>query len=348
MTATERAETCDLAEDVERLDASIARGDVDAALAQVDGLLDEGLDPLDVVDVIAAVQRRVGRRWQDAEWSVAQEHAATAVATSALESVRRVSRSVVPDRGRIVIACAEHEWHALPAMLVSAALRSRGWQVTLLGASTPTVRLNRYLQDLGPDVTAVSCSVASGLPHSRAFIEASTTAGIPVLAGGAAFGPDARRASALGATAWAPDARTAVEVVETLPLVVRAAVPLPAEVTVEHGALVSDHRAMVTGVVEAWGPYTAAEVEDQELLRDIVDQALHAVGGALLTGDERLVAETSAWVHAVLAARGHPQATAGELGSLLRGALRDYPVAGRVVTQHWTTDAVVRARGTRS
>ena len=52
-------------------------------------------------------------------------------------------------RGRIVIACAEHEWHALPAMLVSAALRSRGWHVTLLGASTPTARLNRYLQDLG-------------------------------------------------------------------------------------------------------------------------------------------------------------------------------------------------------
>ena len=94
-----------------------------------------------------------------------------------------------------MIACAEREWHAVPAMIVAGALRAEGWQITLLGASTPTARLSRYLQDLGPDVTAVSCSVAAGLPNARGFIEASTTAGIPVLAGGAAFGPDDRRAS---------------------------------------------------------------------------------------------------------------------------------------------------------
>jgi methanogenic corrinoid protein MtbC1 len=339
VTGSRRTGSRDLAEDVERLDAAVAGGDVDGALTLVDDLLDEGLDPLDVVDVIAAVQKRVGERWQSAEWSVAQEHAATAVATSALESVRRISRGVVPERGRIVIACAEHEWHALPAMLVSAALRSRGWHVTLLGASTPTARLNRYLQDLGPDITAVSCSVASGLPHSRAFIEASTTAGIPVLAGGAAFGPDARRAAALGATAWAPDARTAVEVVETLPLVVRAAAPLPSEVTVEHSALVSGHRALVSTIAEAWTPYRDAASEDQELLRDIVDQAVHAVGGALLTGDERLLAETSTWVLAVLEARGHASEAWSELGSLLLNVLRDYPVAGGLLKQHWAPES---------
>lgn len=327
MTATGRPRTRALTEDVERLDAAVAGGDVDGALTVVDGLVEEGLDPLDVVDLIAVVQKRVGERWQNAEWSVAEEHAATAVATSAVESVSRLSRRVVPERGHIVLACAEHEWHALPAMLVSAALRSRGWQVTLLGASTPTARLNRYLQDLGPDVTAVSCSVASGLPHSRAFIEASTTAGIPVLAGGAAFGPDARRACALGATAWAPDARTAVEVVETLPLVVRAAAPLPPEVTVEHSALVAAHRSHVSRVVEAWAPYRDAGPEDQELLRDVVDQAVHAVGGTLLTGDERLLAETSAWVLAVLEARGHAPAAWDELGSLLLSVLRDHPLA---------------------
>ena len=339
MSGSDRTGSRDLAEDVERLDAAVAGGDVDGALTHVDDLLDDGVDPLDVVDVIAAVQKRVGERWQRAEWSVAQEHAATAVATSALESVRRISRGVVPERGRIVIACAEHEWHALPAMLVSAALRSRGWHVTLLGASTPTARLNRYLQDLGPDITAVSCSVASGLPHSRAFIEASTTAGIPVLAGGAAFGPDGRRAAALGATAWAPDARTAVEVVETLPLVVRGAAPLPSEVTVEHSALVSGHRSVVSTIAEAWTPYSGAGQEDQELLRDIVDQAVHAVGGALLTGDERLLAETSTWVQAVLEARGHAPTAWSELGSLLLNVLRDYPVAGGLLRQHWAPES---------
>ena len=150
-----------------------------------------------------------------------------------------------------------------------------------------------------------------------------------MLAGGAAFGPDARRSSALGATAWAPDARTAVEVVEKLPLVVRAAAPLPPEVTVEHSSLVSGHRSLVSTIAEAWAPYRDAGTEDQELLRDIVDQAVHAVGGALLTGDERLLAETSVWVRAVLEARGHAAVAWSDLGSLLLNALRDYPVASR-------------------
>lgn len=321
---------------VDRLDTAIAAGDVDGALTLVDDLVDQGTDLLDLVDLIAEVQRRVGQRWQDAEWSVAQEHAATAVATSALESVRRATRHVPTDRGRLVIACAEHEWHAMPAMLVSAALRGRGWHVTLLGASTPTAKLNRYLQDLGPDVTAVSCSVASGLPHSRAFIEASTTAGIPVLAGGAAFGPDERRAASLGATAWAPDARTAVEVVETLPVVVRAAAPLPSSVTVEHGALRNRHRALVTALTEAWSAYEDAGDEDRELLRDVVDQTVHAVGGSILAADPRLLQEVSRWVRAVLDARRWPEPSAEELRELLLEALHDYPLASALLRDHWT------------
>jgi hypothetical protein len=233
-----------------------------------------------------------------------------------------------------VVACAEHEWHALPAMLVSNALRTRGWNVTMLGASTPTARLNRYLQDLGPDVTAVSCSVPAGLPHSRGFIEASTTAGIPVLAGGAAFGPDARRASALGATAWAPDARRAVEVVEDLPRVVRAAAPLPPAVTVEQSALQVAHRTLLGAVSGQWAAATTASA-DADDLRDAVDQTLHAVSGTLLTGDERLLHETSAWVDGVLNARGFPGQAHGELGTHLLRELRDFPLSTQLLRDHW-------------
>ena len=320
---------------VERFDRAVMSGDGDEALTVVEDLINAGVDPVTVmVDVIAAVQRRVGQRWADGSWSVAQEHAATAIATSALEAVRRITRGSVPERGRAVVACAEHEWHALPALLVSNALRTRGWHVTLLGASTPTARLNRYLQDLGPDVTAVSCSVPAGLPNSRGFIEASTTAGIPVLAGGAAFGPDARRACALGATAWAPDARRALEVVQELPLVVRAAAPLPPEVTAEQSALQTAHRTLTAAVSGKWAASTSSRT-DAEDLREAVDQTLHAVAGTLLTGDERLLHETSAWIDGVLASRGFPGQAHAELGGHLLRELRDYPLSTALLRDHW-------------
>jgi methanogenic corrinoid protein MtbC1 len=320
---------------VDRFDRAVAAGDRDEALTLVDRLVEDGVEPIAVmVDLVAAVQRRVGQRWADGTWSVAQEHAATGIATSALEAVGRRVRATVPERGRAVVACAEHEWHALPAMLVANALRTRGWNVTLLGASTPTARLNRYLQDLGPDLTAVSCSVPAGLPHSRGFIEASTTAGIPVLAGGAAFGPDARRAAALGATAWAADARQAVAQAENLPMVVRAAAPLPGEVSSEQGALHAAHRTLLDTITTRWAATTAASADTADL-RDAVDQTLYAVSGALLTGDERLLRETSAWVDLVLTARGFAGAAHAELGEHLLRELRDYPLAVRLVREHW-------------
>lgn len=328
--------TAAVGDDVERFDRAVAAGNADQALTVVEGLVASGVDPVSVmVDVIAAVQRRVGRRWQDGEWSVAQEHAATTVATSALEAVARAARRPMPERGRVVVACAEHEWHALPAMIVAAALRTRGWHVSLLGASTPTARLNRYLQDLGPDVTAISCSVPAGLPNSRGFIEASTTAGIPVLAGGAAFGPDARRASAMGATAWAPDARAAVDAVEKLPLVVRAAAPLPPDVTVEQSAVQVVHRSLVTTVTARLAAASATSEEDRETLSEAVDQTLHALVGAMLTGDERLIHETSEWLGGVLGARGFGGGALHELGTHLLRELHDYPLAASLLREHW-------------
>ncbi|QEN15121.1 B12-binding domain-containing protein [Mycobacterium sp. ELW1] len=51
-------------------------------------LLSDGVDPVTVLtDVIAASQREVGMRWQRAEWTVADEHAATAISVAATGAV---------------------------------------------------------------------------------------------------------------------------------------------------------------------------------------------------------------------------------------------------------------------
>ena len=318
----------------ERFDAAVARGDVDAALDVVQELLDAGQDPVAVmVDVIAPVQARVGQRWQTGEWSVAQEHAATSVAVSALESVTRATQPAGrAARGRVVIACAEREWHAVPAMIVAGALRAEGWQTMLLGASTPTSRLSSYLQDLGPDVSAVSCSVAAGLPNARGFIQASTMAGIPVLAGGAAFGPDSLRADRLGATAWAADARGAARVIEGLPRVVPPAPALPAEVSRDVAALRTAHDSVVGDALRRTG--AAPSDSDEDPMRDALDQAVHSVTAAVLTDDPRLLGDTAGWVSSVLRARGFadPDAT---VRSALVHALREFPLAATMVDGHW-------------
>jgi methanogenic corrinoid protein MtbC1 len=51
---------------VERFDRAVADGDRDEALTVVERLVEDGVEPIAVmVDLVAAVQRRVGQRWAD-------------------------------------------------------------------------------------------------------------------------------------------------------------------------------------------------------------------------------------------------------------------------------------------
>lgn len=318
----------------------VVDGDRAKVEAVVADLLDGGVEPLDVlIAVIAAAQREIGERWQRGEWTVAQEHAATAMGMAATEVVtRRVAETPVT-RGQIIVTCAEREWHWLPAAIICCALRADGWQTIPLGPATSPLRFSQFIQDLGPDAVAVSCSVLGALPTTRRFIEASTSAGVPVVVGGAALGDDDVRATALGATAWAPDARTAVLAAAGLPVVVSTVKPLPDAVIDEMSAIESDHPRLVDQVRRRW-VLTAPESDTPDAVRavarDTVPHTLHAVSAALLTGDPRTVSETATWLSALLDNRGvDARSAVQDLGRALAAALIDYPLSLDLARRHF-------------
>jgi MerR family transcriptional regulator, light-induced transcriptional regulator len=329
---------------LQRYEQGVADSDRSKIVALIEDLLDSGTAPLDIlIGVIAAAQRSIGERWQRGEWSVAQEHAATALAMAATEIVaRRVAETPVT-RGQIIVTCAEREWHWLPAAIIGCALRADGWRTIQLGPATSPLRFSQYIQDFGPDAVAVSCSVLGALPTTRRFIEASTSAGVPAVVGGAAFGHDGVRAEALGATAWAPDARSAVEAAAGLPVVVSAAEPLPGVAVGELAAMESDHSRLVDQVRRQWvvtAPEAdAAPVAVRAVARDTVPHTLHAVSAALLTGDPRTVSETAAWLTALLDSRGVDAGSAVEdLRRVLLATLIDYPLSVDLVRRHFSVN----------
>ena len=66
----------------------VGDGDEYGAVEVVTDLLDDGVPPQRVmIDLIAATQGRVGELWAANEWSVAREHAATAISERALAAV---------------------------------------------------------------------------------------------------------------------------------------------------------------------------------------------------------------------------------------------------------------------
>lgn len=301
---------------------SLADGDAERAASVALELHRSGIALEDVLDgLVAAGQAEVGRRWAVNEWNVAREHRATSVSE---EVVVRLDHEIVtaardrsaPERGQAVVSCVDGEWHALPSKVVATVLRQAGWKVHFLGASVPVSHLAQFIHDVGPDVTALSCSIPVNLRRARQMIEASREAGVPVLAGGPGFGPAGRWALALGANATAADARGAVAVLEGPGWQRFTGAPGPLPAPDDDAERLSDgRREVVDAALEvlrgrwpAMAGYNAYQLaRTEEDLGFIVD----FLGAALFVDDVELFTGFVAWNSQVLAARGVPRAALG-------------------------------------
>jgi methanogenic corrinoid protein MtbC1 len=262
------------------------------------------------VKLLAEVQQAVGDLWQQNELTVADEHAATAVvdlalAAACLEAERRPHAL----GGTVVVACAEEEWHVMPARMFAEQLTAAGWDVVFLGASTPAEHLQRFVAAEPPAAVAVSCTVPLYLHGARRAIAASHAAGVPVLAGGAAFGTAPNRAAAIGADAWASTLDGAVA---TLSRWVSNRPPLAAPLVDDAPALAAGaerpmivERAMsaLASRYPPLGDYTSGQLART---REDLDYILRFAEASLLTGDDSIITSFASWLKSVLAARGLP------------------------------------------
>ena len=102
----------------------------------------------------------------------------------------------------------------------------------------------------------------------------------------------------------------------------------------EQAALELAHAALIADLTSRW-PGPACDL-DPDLVKDSIEQLLHAVWAALLTTDPRPISQTAGWVTALLEFRRLPPALATSLRDELTRALRDYPLASFLFATSWT------------
>ncbi|MEU8372782.1 cobalamin-dependent protein [Micromonospora sp. NPDC048894] len=315
--------------------ACLEEADEYGAIEVATGLLDAGVPAERVLlDLVAPAQVEVGERWARNEWSVAQEHAATHISERVVAAIAGYA-DPRPTRGRIVVACMDGEWHALPPRLVAEVLRLRGWQVTFLGASVPAAHLVSYLHRHDAHAVALACALPMRLPYAHRMIEACRRSDVPVVVGGRGFGVDGRWARRLG-VAWAADAPGAADLVADERRLRR--VP-PAELShlADHeyaglvkrrGELIDSAVADLRVRVPSVGEYTStqwdATIGD---LGYIVD----SLAAAVYVDDPELFTDFVSWLATILASRGVPTAAVASTLGHYGHALRDFPRAGRFV-----------------
>ncbi|MGS2648581.1 cobalamin B12-binding domain-containing protein [Streptosporangium sp. G12] len=329
----------DLREAVERYLEHIGRADEFAAIDLVLGLLGEGVDAERLLlELIAPAQRRVGELWAANEWSIAREHGATAVSERAVAAIAARVRPE-PTRGRLTVACADGEYHALPTRLLAEVLRLRGWRVDFLGASVPGPHLITHLHQTGPDAVALGCALPTRLPRAHATLTACQAVGVPVMAGGAGFGPDGRYARLLGADAWAPTADVAADRLERGDL---TGPPRPADAPAhladeEYTHLTRRRAELLTRAMEtlarAYPPMAAYDLHQLDATAADLGHLLDFLSAALYVDDAPLFTGFIGWTGAVLAARGVPTEALTVGLRVFHDELRDFPRARHMLVQ---------------
>jgi methanogenic corrinoid protein MtbC1 len=287
---------------------ALATADAGAATAALDEALTAGESPRRLItDVIAQGQRHVGQLWMDGVWSVADEHAATAVAEQSL-TVVAPPRSVPAHAKRVVLACAEGEWHTLPARMASELARTSDLELVLLGGSIPAPDLQRYLRASQPAALALSVTMAANLIAASRSIQVAREEKVPVLVGGAAWGTGQHRARRLGADVHVADPADLAEIVDTLDT--RPTTSAPADIPVEALVLDSAPRELLLTAMASLSAQSAwaqslTPYQREQVMQQLGWLARHAAA-AVACDDETVLTDLVAWRLSRLTRQGVP------------------------------------------
>jgi excisionase family DNA binding protein len=266
-----------------------------------------------LLQVVAPAAAEVGERWARHEWDVPTEHAVSLAIDNAVAAVLQ-SHASTRERGRIVATVPEGEAHTLPARIFSAALALRGWRVTLLVPPVAPAELTAYLARTAPAALLLTCTTRACLPQVPDTVAAAHAAGVPVVAGGAAFGTSPRRAAALGADAWASSLDGAEHLLSTPRRPRRGGCPGAAQPFAVVDAV----------VVQAWAATLRGDDDPvrAEWFAGYAPLVLRSMRAALLTDDDDVLVEDLTWLAAATAARFRDD----DLGPLLAPLRRVLPV----------------------
>ncbi|MER6678166.1 cobalamin B12-binding domain-containing protein [Streptomyces sp. NPDC000983] len=322
----------------ERLWAAALDADETGAVDVVTAAAQDGWSPETLLlDVVGGVQRRVGEEWAGNRITVADEHAVTAVNDRAVAALARRLPRAAGGRPRVTVACVDGEWHALPARLVAETLRWRGREVDFLGAHVPTAHLISHLHATRPEAVLLSASLPTHLPAAHAALTACQSIGVPVVVGGAAFGPDGRQARVLHADAWAADARGAAGLLDEglKPSYASAARQqvddLPHLVDQEYTLITRNRPALVKqtlhGLEERYPRMRSYSPDQYDRTAEDIGHILDFLATALYFDDRDIFRRFVTWTAHILTVRGVPAASLGLALSGLAGQLHEFPRA---------------------
>ncbi len=184
-------------------------------------LLRAGASVVDVyADLLQEALYEVGRLWERAEISVAQEHMATSTVQYVMSQLYGRLPRPAARRGRAIITGAQGELHQVGAMMVADALEADGWEVRFFGTNVPHAAVLGAIADQDADLLGVSATTLLAVPGVVELFLAVRSRFGPrrpaLVVGGAAVRASPRLCRDLDAIAGPADLREAVALLRSV------------------------------------------------------------------------------------------------------------------------------------
>jgi methanogenic corrinoid protein MtbC1 len=201
----------------QRLLEAIADMREDEALELAKSLLDEGEDPLHVLEVCRTAMETVGKRFQEGEYFLPE----LILAGEMLERIGAMAKpliqakggaAAVKKHGRVLIGTVHGDLHDIGKNIVSFMLDINGYEVKDIGIDVPVERFIAEIREFQPSVVGLSGFLTLAFDSMKETIDAIAKAGMrdkmKIMIGGGQVDETVR--SYTGADAFGNNAMAAV------------------------------------------------------------------------------------------------------------------------------------------
>ena len=200
--------------DYNALTESVIKGDTKTAVAETQSALDAGSNAKDILDngLIVAMDK-VGENYSKGLIFVPQMLRSAKVMSECMNLLEPLFKEGdVTSKGKVLIGTVKGDLHDIGKNLVSMMLGGAGFTITDLGVDVPPEKFVQKVQEVEPDIVAMSALLSTTMPAMPQTIEALEKAGIrdkvKVMIGGAPVTD--QYAQEIKADSYASDAGSAV------------------------------------------------------------------------------------------------------------------------------------------
>lgn len=203
--------------DFEAMANAVIAGDEEKVTDLTQKAVDEGLDPLNIIDEgLMNGMNVVGQRFKAAEMFIPEVLMSAKAMNAGMNIVRPlIVGGEVPSKGKVLLGTVKGDLHEIGKKLVGMIMESSGLIVEDLGIDIAPEQFAEAIKEKKPDILGMSALLTTTMLAMKDTIEVLKEEGlrdsVKILVGGAPVSSDFARE--IGADGWAPDAVSAKDLV---------------------------------------------------------------------------------------------------------------------------------------